>query len=389
MPRIQKVEHVNDMKGTIKSLFTNLDKWKYLLIISVILSMFAAIFSTIAPNRLAKITDVITEGIKPKTENIEIISKEIIKHSNINIDNNYTIENNDYLKIYNNMSKDKKLYLFNDFEYNGVLISKEDQVNYIDIMKAINKKRQDNLLKKLDKLPNSIKSIIEPEMNVKELKIKSIILGIIYLLNSIFGYLQGIIMAYVGIGYSKKLRQSISKKINRLPLKYFDNHETGDILSRVTNDVDTIGINMSNTITSLVTNVTLFLGSIIMMFITNWIMALTAILSSILGFVFSFFLLKKSQKYFVQRQEELGNLNGHIEEIYSGHNVVKAYNGEAKALKEFDEINNRLYECNRKSQFLSGIMQPIMICSSMCGWSTISNKWKNIIWCNCCIYDIC
>ena len=168
-------------------------------------------------------------------------------------------------------------------------------------------------------------------------------------------------MEYVGIGYAKKLRQSISRKINKLSLKYFDSHETGDILSRVTNDVDTIGINMSNTITSLVTNVTLFLGSIIMMFVTNWIMALTAILASILGFIFSFFLLKTSQKYFIQRQNELGKLNGHIEEIYSGHNVVKAYNGEKKALEEFEEINDRLYDCNRKSQFLSGIMQPIMI----------------------------
>ncbi|MBQ8132276.1 MAG: ABC transporter ATP-binding protein, partial [Bacilli bacterium] len=121
-----------------------------------------------------------------------------------------------------------------------------------------------------------------------------------------------------------------------------------------------IGINMSNNITSLVSNITLFVGSIIMMFVTNWIMALTAILASILGFVFSFFLLRKSQKYFVQRQKELGDLNGHIEEIYSGHNVVKAYNGEESALKEFDRINDNLYECNRKSQFLSGIMQPIM-----------------------------
>ena len=167
-------------------------------------------------------------------------------------------------------------------------------------------------------------------------------------------------MAYVGIGYSKKLRENISRKINRLPLKYFDSHETGDVLSRVTNDVDTIGINMSNTITSLVTNITLFLGSIVMMFVTNWVMALTAIFASVFGFFVSFVLLKKSQKYFVQRQKELGDLNGHIEEIYSGHNVVKAYNGEECALAEFDEINDRLYDCNRKSQFLSGIMQPLM-----------------------------
>ena len=118
---------------------------------------------------------------------------------------------------------------------------------------------------------------------------------------------------------------------------------------------------MSDNITSLVTNLTLFLGSIIMMFVTNWIMALTAIAASIVGFCLSFILLKKSQKYFVERQKTLGELNGHIEEIYSGHNVVKAYNGEKSALEEFDKINDKLYNCNRKSQFLSGIMQPIMI----------------------------
>ena len=361
MPRMKKVEKVNDVKGTLINLFKNLDKWRYLLIVSVLLALVAAILSTVAPNRLAGVTDVITEGIKPRVENIEVISKEIFKHSNIKFNAvGNSMDDTSYLDMYNSLSKDKKLALFNEFEYKGVLISKEDQVKYLDNLSTVNKDSTDEALKSFDDMPKSIKSFIEPKMNVSDLKIKSIILGIIYLLNSLFTYIQGIIMAYVGIGYSKKLRQSISRKINKLPLKYFDSHETGDVLSRVTNDVDTIGINMSNTITSLVTNVTLFLGSIVMMFVTNPIMALTAILSSIIGFVFSFFLLKRSQKYFVQRQKELGDLNGHIEEIYSGHNVVKAYNGEKSALEEFDEINERLYDCNRKSQFLSGIMQPIM-----------------------------
>lgn len=362
MPRIQKVEKVNDIKGTLKSLFINLDKWRYLLIISIVLSLIAAILSTVAPNRLAGVTDVITGGIKPRVENIEVISKEIFKHANIPVQENVISKQNiNYLDMYNSMSKESKLALVNEFKYKGVLISKEDQIKFIDILSEMkNNKVTDDSLKKLDEMPKSIKTFIEPKMNMNSLKTKSIILAIIYLLNSLFVYIEGIIMAYVGIGYSKKLRQNISRKINKLPLKYFDTHETGDVLSRVTNDVDTIGINMSNTITSLVTNVTLFLGSIVMMFVTNPIMALTAISASILGFILSFFLLKKSQKYFVQRQKELGDLNGHIEEIYSGHNVVKAYNGEESALLEFDQINERLYDCNRKSQFLSGIMQPLM-----------------------------
>ena len=315
MPRIEKIEKVDDAKGTIINLFKNLDRWRYLLIISIILALVAAMLSTIAPNRLAGITDIITEGIKPRVENIEVISNEILKNSNIkyqDIDN--SSNNKKYLEIYNNMTKKEKLSLVNEFKYKDTIIIKEDQILFLDTLSSMNKNStSEESLKKLDMMPESIKKFIEPKMNLSKLKTKSIILGIIYLLNSIFGYIQGIIMAYVGIGYAKKLRQSISRKINKLSLKYFDSHETGDILSRVTNDVDTIGINMSNTITSLVTNVTLFLGSIIMMFVTNWIMALTAILASILGFIFSFFLLKTSQKYFIQRQNELGKLNGHIE----------------------------------------------------------------------------
>ena len=361
MHRRANTEKINDFKGTLIRLFKNLNKWKYLLLIAIFFAMFAAILSTVAPNKLADVTDVITEGIKPRSDNIERVITNIYSHSNINLYQSKDNSNNDYIEVYNILSKEEKLKLFNDFKLDGVNISKEDQVAFLDILSTMDKDTIDEKsLVKLDKTPDSIKSFIEPKLDMKELEYRSIILGIIYLLNSIFGYAEGVIMAYVGIGYSKKLRNNISHKINKLPLKYFDSHETGDVLSRVTNDVDTIGINMSNEITSLVTNITLFLGSIVMMFVTNWIMALTAILASIIGFIFSFILLKKSQKYFVQRQKELGDLNGHIEEIYSGHNVVKAYNGEENALEEFDRINNNLYNCNRKSQFLSGIMQPIM-----------------------------
>ncbi|MDE6292318.1 MAG: ABC transporter ATP-binding protein/permease, partial [Bacilli bacterium] len=153
---------------------------------------------------------------------------------------------------------------------------------------------------------------------------------------------------------------NISTKINRLPLSYFDTHETGNVLSIVTNDVDTIGMQMNQSLGTLVTSITLFIGSLIMMFITNFTMAITAIIASIFGFVLMFIILGKSQKYFNQRQTELGNMNGYIEEIYSGHNIVKTYNGTNKAIKDFDELNERLYYCNRKSAFLSGLMQPIM-----------------------------
>ena len=358
MPRPgQNQEKAKDFKGTLARIFSSLKKWKYILVISCILSIFASILSTVAPNRLADVTDVISEGIKPNTENIEKISGVVLKNLSISYKSNNP---NTIVVDFNKLDKEKRIKLLKDVKVDNVVISSKDQVKYLELIVKMDKDNNEKTIKLLDKMPKSIKKLIEPKLNQKKLKEKAIMLGIIYLLNAIFGYVVGILMAYVGIGYSKRLRSHIVKKINKLPLKYFDNHETGDVLSRVTNDVDTIGINMSNTITSFIGNLTLFLGSIVMMFVTNWVMALTAIFASVFGFMGSGVILKKSQKYFVARQKELGKLNGHIEEIYSGHTIVKAYNGEMEASLEFNKINDKLYECNRKSQFLSGIMQPLM-----------------------------
>ena len=202
--------------------------------------------------------------------------------------------------------------------------------------------------------------IIMPEINMDAIKSIAISLVILYLFSAICTFIQSICMTEVANNFARSLRTRISVKINKLPLSYFDRHQSGDTLSRVTNDVDTIAQTMNQSVGTLVSNITLFLGSIIMMFYTNWIMALTAILSSLLGFMGMFAVLSKSQKYFVAKQEELGNLNGHIEEVYSGLNVVKAYNGKKESDKKFDEYNQKVCEANRKSQFLSGIMQPIM-----------------------------
>ena len=202
--------------------------------------------------------------------------------------------------------------------------------------------------------------IIMPEINMDAIKSIAISLVILYLFSAICTFIQSICMTEVANNFARSLRTRISVKINKLPLSYFDRHQSGDTLSRVTNDVDTIAQTMNQSLGTLVSNITLFLGSIIMMFYTNWIMALTAILSSLLGFMGMFAVLAKSQKYFVAKQEELGNLNGHIEEVYSGLNVVKAYNGKKESDKKFDEYNQKVCEANRQSQFLSGIMQPIM-----------------------------
>lgn len=189
----------------------------------------------------------------------------------------------------------------------------------------------------------------------------AMLLVFLYGLGFIFNYIQGYIMATVTQRITKGLRKDISHKINKLPLKYFDNTTTGDVLSRVTNDVDMVGQTMSQSVTSLITAITMFVGSLIMMFYTNWIMAISAVLSTVIGFGLMVFIISKSQGYFIQQQEELGKLNGHIEEIYSGHNVVKAYNGEEQAKDTFFSINTRLYDSAWKSQFMSGLMMPLMM----------------------------
>ena len=188
----------------------------------------------------------------------------------------------------------------------------------------------------------------------------AITLTIVYTLSWLFNCLAGFIMATVTNKFSQKLRKNLSHKINKLPLKYFDKNSYGDVLSRITNDVDTIGQSLNNSISDFVGAITLFIGSIIMMFATNWIMAITGIVASLIGFALMIVILSKSQKYFLLQQQQLGELNGHIEEVYSGHDVVTVYNANKETTQKFDEINNKLYDSARKSRFLSGLMMPLM-----------------------------
>ena len=213
---------------------------------------------------------------------------------------------------------------------------------------------------RLSDLTDEITKGLITGMNFDAITSITLFLVVIYLVSALLDFFQGFIMATVANKFAKSLRTQISKKINNLPLRYFDSHSYGDILSRVTNDVDTIAMSLSQSLGALVGAITLFIGSVVMMFYTNWVLAITGILSSLVGFVAMFIIMHKSQKYFTARQVELGKLNGHIEEIYSNHNVVKAYNGFEEASKTFDELNQNVYECNRKSRFLSGLNQPIM-----------------------------
>ena len=431
-----------DFKGSMLRLAKELNKFKVLIIIALFLAALGSVLSIMAPNKLSKLTDEISEGLVINSKNLKQIitkttsslneekmkevipsilemkldqntmvtimtsslisdeDKAIFKEKFASVDQtnqqemlnmitslpesilnvilptttykNVEITTSDKIALLKaSTSTDKKnislpdsIYhvMLSDFKIDKQLITVDDQIKFLKVISTVpmDKKDATKLYKKLDEMPKSIKKVVEPTMNMKRIKDISLFLAILYICSALFTYIESISMTTVSNNFARGLRARISTKINKLPLKYFDNHSIGDILSRVTNDVDTIAQSMNQSLATLVSATTLFIGSIIMMFYTNWIMALTAIGASLFGFIFMFMVLGKSQKYFIQRQKELGELNGHIEEVYSGLNVVKAYNGQKESNKKFDDLNEGLYDANRKSQFLSGLMMPMM-----------------------------
>ena len=327
----KKMENAKDFKGSLKRLVKELKSFKVLIFISLILAILGSALTISAPNRLSKLTDEIQKGLVVNTKNFKYLNESLATSFG------------------------------KDILVDGVTISTTDQMQYAKIAQNLDKNMNANdLYKALDEMPESIQKVIKPKMDIDKIKTICITLLTIYFISAIFNFLQSFSMTHVSNNFARSLRGRISHKINTLPLKYFDNHQTGDVLSRVTNDVDTLAQTLNNSLSSLASNVTLLLGSIIMMFKTNALMSVTAILSSLIGFVFMAIVLSKSQKYFVKRQEGLGKLNSHIEEIYSGLNVVKVYNGQDDANKKFDKINNEVSESSRKSGFLSGLMHPMM-----------------------------
>ncbi len=324
-----------NLKKSLSRLIKELNKYKILIIISLLLAVVGSILSIITPNKLSKLTDEITNGL--------IINKDNFKTLNEQIYFNYT--NNDLKEI----------------EIDNIKISINDQLEYLNIAKDIKQDDISDLYSKLDLMPETIKELVKPKMNLDKIKVISIFLAIIYILSALFTYIESISMTVVANKFAKALREKISIKINKLPLKYFDKNKIGDVLSRVTNDVDTVSQTLNNSLASFVSALTLFIGTIIMMFVTNSLMAITAIISSLFGFMFMFIVLSKSQKYFIERQKELGNLNANIEEIYSNIAVVKKYNAKEETRANFNKINDKLFNSTRKSGFLSGLMPPMMM----------------------------
>lgn len=386
MPRPREVEKSKDFFGSMKRLIKNLKTWKVIMIISLVLAMASSVLSLVAPDKLSDFTDEISNGLVPNTKKLELIGNSVstnfdeeimrIKVSALMNSDDFSAEDkNALMEVLNTISTksdEEKMvsllslpenvlkFLLSEIVIDNVVISADDQIALLRIMSNIANASQTEMYGMLSELPDSIYGLIKPKMNVNVLKKIAILLAVLYVLSSIFSYVQSYAMTTISNNFAKKLRKNISNKINKLPLRYFDTHEIGDLLSRLTNDVDTIAQNLNNSLATVVSMGTLFLGSILMMFITNWIMAITAILASSIGFIFMFVILGKSQKYFAKSQKALGDLNGYIEEMYSGHNVVKSYNGSELAIEEFEKYNNDLYEAKRKSIFLSGTMGPMM-----------------------------
>ena len=223
----------------------------------------------------------------------------------------------------------------------------------------------DKLKLMTDEIAKGLPTLVEgvPVLNEIDLEAVSKIgmtLALFYGISTLINLVQGYVMATITQSISKKMRTDINNKINLLPMKYFDRVSYGDVLSRITNDVDTIGQALNQSITTLVTATTMFFGTLIMMFYNSWILALTAVFTTSFGFGMMFFIIGKSQRFFRLQQASLGELNGHIEEIYSGHNIVKAYNAGEEAKEKFETINTELENSAWKSQFLSGLMMPLM-----------------------------
>ena len=185
-------------------------------------------------------------------------------------------------------------------------------------------------------------------------------LAVIYCLSALFGFIQQYIMAVVTLKMSYRMRSELSEKINRVPQKYFNTTSQGDILSRITNDVSTLQQGLTNSLPTIISAVTQFAGCLIMMFVTEWRMALTALCITVLGMVLIIVIMSRSQRYFAARQKSLGELNGYVEEMYSGHEVVRISRAVDKVLDRFDGLNAAVYDANWRSQFLSGVMQPLM-----------------------------
>lgn len=355
-PSKNKVHSPKNFWISFKRIFSELSNLRTVLFIAIIFSIFSSLLTIFAPNQISKLTDEISKGIGINNQKLIEVGSKINENMQLSSPQNIEIEDIE-INIKDQIEFLKKIEKLKSLENSEVELTNENQ-------KA--------LINAYESLPLSVKKIVEPKINMEKIKSLSIFLIIIYLLSGIFNYLQSFLMADLTNNFANNLRNKVSKKNNRLPLNYFDTNSIGDILSRITNDVDSVAMNLNQSLGTLSVSITMLIGSVIMMFYTNWKLALVAIFSSLFGFIFMFIILNKSQIFFRKRQAQLGNINGFIEEIYSGIHIVKVYNAEKEAKKEFRKLNLEMYKADIKSKFLSGLMHPIMMFIGNFGYVAVS-----------------
>ena len=387
-----------DLVGTWKKLLGYCRRYLAVFMIAILCAAAGTVLTLIGPDKLSEMTDTITAGITPNTEALTKLTEAVSENASANMQEVSTaiaanlqsstpkainvngseisladqrqtlsllagLSDPDAATMQETMAQLPDAVtaaLYSDVTIDGQTISAADQRAAMEIMSGIDPEESEDALEAMDNLPDSVYSLIAPSIDMDKVQRIGFILVTFYALSYLFSAIQGWITAGVTQRVSQQLRGDISRKINRLPMAFYNRTSTGDILSRVTNDVDLISQSLNQSIGNLITSVILLFGSLLMMLITNLWMTLTAILASLLGFVVMFAIMGRSQKYFARQQRHLGALNGHIEEMYTGHTVVKAYNGEAAAQQTFDEMNDKLRESGFRAQTLAGMMMPVM-----------------------------
>lgn len=297
-------EKAKDLVGTWKKLLVFCRKYFVPMIIALLCAAVGTVLTLMGPGKLSDMTDTVTTGIKPDTERLTEIAGASAQSMAAGSVAPMTVD--------------------------GVTISVEDQLALLELLSSADMEAggEEAGLAVIEQLPASIYKLVGPSVDIDNIFRIAIVLVVMYAFSWIFSTIQNWTMATVTQRISKQMRTEISQKINRLPMWYYNRTSTGDVLSRVTNDVDTIGQSLNQSLGNLVHAIILFVGSFIMMLITDGWMTLAAVTASLLGFVLMFSIMGRSQKYFARQQKCLGSLNGHIEEMYAGHTVVKAYNGE-------------------------------------------------------------
>ena len=350
--------------------------------VALVCAMVGTVLTLLGPNMLSDITDAVQNGIAPDTEALERVVQTVTENIEANAGTRARLQAGvpgeaaedaagagldaggaaaPSLDDLPAMPAEARTALLSDVEVDGVVITAADQQKLLDIFEHLDMNDTEAAMAALDDLPTSVKGLVEPGIDMGFVCRVALTLVSFYVASYLLTVLQGWIMTTVTQRIGQSMRADISAKINRLPMSYFNTVPKGDILSRITNDVDMLGQSLNQSVGTLLSAVVLFAGSLFMMVTTNGWMTLAAVGASLLGFALMMGIMGRSQKYFLRQQSALGALSGHIEESYTGHSVIAAYNAEDRVRAEFDRMNGELVDAGFRAQCLSGLMMPIMM----------------------------